>query len=52
LQELVRVAHENGIYVILDIILNHAGNIFSYSGDRFFRRKAAIAITKQEVKFH
>jgi glycosidase len=34
LQELVRIAHEAGIYVILDIILNHAGNVFSYSGDR------------------
>jgi glycosidase len=34
LQEVVRVAHANGIYVILDIILNHAGNVFSYAGDR------------------
>ncbi len=34
LQEVVRVAHENGIYVILDIILNHAGDVFSYAGDR------------------
>jgi glycosidase len=34
LQEVVRVAHAHGIYVILDIILNHAGNVFSYAGDR------------------
>ncbi|MBI4785209.1 MAG: alpha-amylase [Oscillatoriophycideae cyanobacterium NC_groundwater_1537_Pr4_S-0.65um_50_18] len=34
LKDLVRTAHENGIYVILDIILNHAGNVFSYAGDR------------------
>jgi glycosidase len=34
LQELVRIAHEAGIYVILDIILNHAGNVFSYAGER------------------
>ena len=34
LKEVVRVAHDNGIYVILDIILNHAGNVFSYTGDR------------------
>jgi hypothetical protein len=34
LQEVVRIAHENGIYVILDIILNHAGDVFSYAGDR------------------
>lgn len=34
LREVVRVAHDNGIYVILDIILNHAGNVFAYAGDR------------------
>lgn len=34
LKELVRVAHANDIYVILDIILNHSGNVFSYAGDR------------------
>lgn len=34
LQEVVQVAHANGIYVILDIILNHSGNVFSYAGDR------------------
>ena len=34
LQELVQFAHANGIYVILDIILNHAGDVFSYKGDR------------------
>ncbi|MGM3306294.1 alpha-amylase family glycosyl hydrolase [Anabaena sp. WFMT] len=34
LQELVKTAHANGIYVILDIILNHTGNIFSYDPNR------------------
>lgn len=34
LQEVVQLAHAHGIYVILDIILNHAGNVFSYAGDR------------------
>nr|WP_082065483.1 alpha-amylase family glycosyl hydrolase [Aliterella atlantica] len=33
LKELVKTAHENGIYVILDIILNHAGNVFSYQAN-------------------
>jgi glycosidase len=33
LRKMVRTAHANGIYVILDIILNHAGNVFSYSGE-------------------
>jgi hypothetical protein len=36
LQEVVRVAHDNGIYVILDIILNHAGDVFSYEPDRYW----------------
>jgi glycosidase len=31
LRELVQVAHANGLYVILDIILNHSGNVFSYA---------------------
>ncbi len=31
LQSMVKTAHENGIYVILDIILNHCGNVFSYA---------------------
>ncbi|WP_420209138.1 alpha-amylase family glycosyl hydrolase [Candidatus Electronema sp. JC] len=32
---LVEKAHELGIYVILDIILNHTGNVFSYNPDRY-----------------
>lgn len=31
LVQLVQTAHANGIYVILDIILNHSGDVFSYS---------------------
>lgn len=31
---LVKTAHENGIYVILDIILNHSGDVFGYDPDR------------------
>jgi glycosidase len=30
LRELVQTAHKLGIYVLLDIILNHSGNIFAY----------------------
>jgi glycosidase len=30
LRELVRVAHSLGIYVLLDIILNHSANVYTY----------------------
>ena len=33
LQELVRRAHDRGMYVILDIILNHTGDNWAYPGD-------------------
>ncbi|HLP03459.1 MAG TPA: alpha-amylase family glycosyl hydrolase [Opitutaceae bacterium] len=33
LRTMVRTAHEHGIYVILDVILNHAGNVFAYRHD-------------------
>lgn len=35
LQELVTTAHEAGIRIILDIILNHSGAVFSYDADRY-----------------
>lgn len=35
LRDLVATAHANGIYVILDVILNHAGPVFSYAADRY-----------------
>src|SRR5207249_562777 len=34
LRTLVDTAHSQGIYVILDIILNHSGNVFTYKGDK------------------
>lgn len=33
LKELVKEAHEHGIYVLLDIILNHSGNVFEYKAN-------------------
>lgn len=41
LREMVRTAHEHGIYVILDIILNHSGNVFGYRPDRYWTRDEA-----------
>ncbi|KAI9773233.1 MAG: hypothetical protein M1839_002195 [Geoglossum umbratile] len=33
LRTMVDTAHSHGIYVILDIILNHSGNVFTYKGN-------------------
>jgi glycosidase len=41
LKNLVRTAHRHGIYVILDIILNHSGNVFSYAPDRYWTQDPA-----------
>ena len=35
LVELVKTAHAMGMYVVLDIILNHTGNVFSYNPNRY-----------------
>jgi len=35
LRDLVATAHAHGIYVILDIIFNHAGDVFAYNADRY-----------------
>jgi glycosidase len=35
LRDLVAEAHRLGIYVILDVILNHAGDVFQYAADRY-----------------
>jgi glycosidase len=36
LRALVQAAHEQGIRVILDVILNHAGDVFGYDADRYW----------------
>lgn len=35
LARMVDTAHRHGIYVILDIILNHVGDVFAYAPDRY-----------------
>jgi glycosidase len=32
LRSLVDAAHQNGLYVIFDIVLNHTGDVFAYNG--------------------
>ena len=34
-RDFVQAAHEQGIYVILDIIAHHTGNVFTYDADRY-----------------
>ena len=40
LRDLVDAAHQQGIYCILDIILNHAGNVFDYKDVRYQTRNS------------
>ncbi|NKX53343.1 alpha-amylase family glycosyl hydrolase [Arthrobacter mobilis] len=35
LRDLVRDAHGAGLYVILDVVLNHSGDVFGYAADRY-----------------
>ena len=34
-RDFVQAAHDHGIYVILDIIAHHTGNVFTYDPDRY-----------------
>jgi glycosidase len=38
LRTLVDLAHQNGMRVILDIILNHTGNVFTYNPNRYLTK--------------
>jgi glycosidase len=45
LKRMVKTAHDHGIYVILDIILNHTGDVFEYDADRYdCKEKADVRI--------
>lgn len=35
LRDLVAEAHQLGLYVILDVIVNHSGDVFEYNADRY-----------------
>ena len=34
-RDFVRAAHEQGMYIILDIVAHHTGNVFTYDADRY-----------------
>jgi glycosidase len=40
-RDFVRAAHAQGIYIILDIIAHHTGNVFSYAADRYMTHDPA-----------
>jgi glycosidase len=40
-RDFVRAAHEQGIYVILDVIAHHTGNVFTYDADRYASHDAS-----------
>jgi len=40
LRDFVQAAHDHGIYIILDIIAHHAGNVFAYHPNRYLVRDA------------
>jgi glycosidase len=44
LRAMVATAHANQIYVILDIVLNHTGNVFSYNPDRYKRPDGSMDV--------
>jgi glycosidase len=41
-RDFVQAAHEQGIYVILDIIAHHTGNVFTYAPDRYMSHDPAL----------
>ena len=40
-RDFVQAAHEQGIYVILDIIAHHTGNVITYAADRYMTHDPA-----------
>jgi glycosidase len=40
-RDFVQAAHEQGIYIILDIVAHHTGNVFAYAADRYMTHDPA-----------
>lgn len=52
LKELIDAAHSHGIYVILDIVLHHAGSVFAYVVDGENREELDWQEEVREIKWH
>lgn len=50
-RDFVRAAHEQGIYVILDVIAHHAGNVFTYDADRYPARDPVTGETFNDARW-
>jgi glycosidase len=50
-REFVQAAHDQGIYVILDIIAHHTGNVFTYDPDRYPTNDAATGRTYNDARW-
>ena len=51
LRDFVRAAHEHGIYVILDIVAHHTGNVFSYAPDRYPTHDPATGLSGYDPRW-
>ncbi|HXY49267.1 MAG TPA: alpha-amylase family glycosyl hydrolase [Terriglobales bacterium] len=51
LRDFVRAAHDHGIYVILDIVAHHTGNVFTYEPDRYLVHDAATGRTYHDPRW-
>jgi glycosidase len=50
-RDFVRAAHDQGIYVILDVIAHHTGNVFTYDADRYPTRDPATGRTFNDPRW-
>jgi glycosidase len=51
LRDFVQAAHELGIYVVLDIVAHHTGNVFAYDPDRYIVHDAGTGRTYYDPRW-
>lgn len=51
LRDFVQAAHAHGIYIILDIVAHHTGNVFSYDPDRYAMHDANTGRTYYDPRW-